>query len=562
MLLARENTSLHIREAAALLQFRLSETMRNALHLPSQMTWVASRAEASRRWEENVRATLRRQILDLMDPYPVERHTAKSWEQIQQILDQHDTQLETIRRARLDEFMHRFIAMTYNLQSRSLRRRSSKIDLSIDQTPMAPPTKKGYSPKHLAEKIATERKARQDGRALTPAPVDPFAGWYPMKGDRADIKPGSARDQTSPQNPGSGSDLAWGWALNIAMRVDSGSPRAPRFPGIIAAATLSMPNVGTSEQAVTLMRHAASEDLDPGIVDGDMQYFGNALPERLHEPTRALGYTPSTEYRIDRLGRPQGEKDGVQFIDGGMYCPSTPDHLKTAALDWAKREIDDDTFHKRRVERRSFQVHVKEKPNERGKFRVSCPARGNAPTVTCPVIEMSTKAADRDRPGVEDPPDFLPDICRQHAITMDVSDNIRQEQAFEYGSPEQNEFHSYARQSIESLNKGIKEDHLESLKTPGRRRVRGFAAAAFAATILIVNYNIRKIASFLHDEMLAGAQGTVPESETRRRRDRDFFNAYTGTTPKGLKVPERVEQRGTLQRRRSKRTAGALPNQT
>ena len=560
MLLARENTALLIREAAALLQFRLSDEIRAQLDLPSRMDWVVTRDAAARRWEENFRSTLHRHILDPMDPYPVERHAAKTWEEVANVIAAHDTDRANVCRARLDEFMRRFISMTYGQQSRQLRRRSTKVDLSIDQTPMAPPTTKGFSHRSLAEKVAAEKKARREGRALTPGPVDPFAGWYPMKGERADVKPGG-RDVTSPDNPGGGADLSWSWALNVAIRMDSESPSAPRFPKLIAAATLSMPNVGVSEEAVTLMRHALHDDLTPGIVDADMAYFANAKTDRLHKPTRDLGYLFSTEYRIDRIGKVQHEQGGVQFIDGAMLCPGTPEHLKSAGLDHAKHQIDDETFQARRLERQHFKVHIKEKPNDQGKFRAACPARGAAPTVTCPIIEMSPKAADRERPDVENVPDFLPDICRQHAITLGVEDNLRWEQAFDYGSPEWEAFHTPARQSIESVNKGLKEDHLESLKTPGRRRVRGFAAGAFFATVLIVNYNLRKIAEFIHDELVATNHAS-PKAQTWRSRDRDWYNPYTGTTPRGLRVPENVELRGMTPRRRTKRAAGSLPDRT
>ena len=48
-------------------------------------------------------------------------------------------------------------------------------------------------------------------------------------------------------------------------------------------------------------------------------------------------------------------------------------------------------------------------------------------------------------------------------------------------------------------------------------------------TILLVNYNLRKIASFLYDE-LHGI--TPPESPIIRRRDRPWYNPYTKTMPR------------------------------
>lgn len=87
------------------------------------------------------------------------------------------------------------------------------------------------------------------------------------------------------------------------VRVDSEHPDKVRFPKIAVAATMSMPNVGVSEEAVELMQAALGMKLEPGLGDADMQYWANALSERLHLPAEALGWTASTDYRSDRLSR-------------------------------------------------------------------------------------------------------------------------------------------------------------------------------------------------------------------------------------------------------------------
>ncbi|WP_208322683.1 SDR family NAD(P)-dependent oxidoreductase [Salinibacterium sp. ZJ454] len=100
---------------------------------------------------------------------------------------------------------------------------------------------------------------------------------------------------------------------------------------------------------------------------------------------------------------------------------------------------------------------------------VSCPARGNSPSVTCPVFELLMgkagkplpTVADKERPRVEEedapPVDFLPEICRQHSVSLNVEDGIQGKQGFAYRSKEWDAFHKHARNSIESLNAGIKD---------------------------------------------------------------------------------------------------------
>jgi len=315
--------------------------------------------------------------------------------------------------------------------------------------------------------------------------------------------------------------------INTSVRVDSEQPGSTRFPKIAMAATLSLPNIGVSEEAVSVMRFALDTGLPPGIVSADKQYFANATVERLHQPVADLGFTPSTEYRIDRLGV-QGGKAGAEYIEGDVYCPGTPQALKDTTKQFMAGEIGNDTFRQRIQERTQFVLRNKEKPDAKGRTPKMCPALGNSPTVTCPVREISTKAADKPRPGVdpEDVPEFLDNICTQHSVTFTEQDTIRQKQALPYQSKEWDNFHTHARQSIESLHEGFKDPGTEQMELSGRRRVRGFAAAQLFITILLVNYNLRKIASFLWDEEHGT---TTPTNPIMRRRDRIWDNPYTKT---------------------------------
>ncbi|WP_157509319.1 hypothetical protein [Glaciibacter superstes] len=103
---------------------------------------------------------------------------------------------------------------------------------------------------------------------------------------------------------------------------------------------------------------------------------------------------------------------------------------------------------------------------------------------------------DKERPSVdqEDVPDFLDKICRQHSVSFEEANIRRQKQAFDYGTKEWDEFHTHARNSIESLNAQVKAGGTEDIESAGRRRVRGFGAAQIIVTMLLTNFNMRKIA--------------------------------------------------------------------
>lgn len=171
-----------------------------------------------------------------------------------------------------------------------------------------------------------------------------------------------------------------------------------------------------------------------------------------------------------------------------------------------------------------------------------CPATGPSPTVTCPLRELFVGAAKKSRPHVEPATleaEFLDKICTQHSVAIDLTEMMSPAQAFEYGSKEWDEFHSHARNAIESANKQIKDPAAEALEDAGRRRVRGPAAAQLMISFLVANYNLRKIAAWLDDH----ARGRLPDPsgiKPLRRRDRVWANNYTKTTGNGdLTIPPR-----------------------
>ena len=543
LLLAQEHSPLFMRNLAALFEYRLTPAARSLIGLPDTLESNFTKSSETTKWEKNTNNAFHRMV-NLMDPYPMKRHVSLTYTQVKEVLDSHDETREQAMKGRLDLFTNAFLKMTFNTQPRHIRRASAKLDMSFDQTFIKPPNKKGFSKKNLAKRVREEATGKVE--KLTPGPVDPFAGFYPEKGERPDVPKGS-KDLTGPEdNKKYEGSLKWGWMINIGVRVDSEHPEQVRFPKIAVAATMSMPNVGVSEEAVELMRAALGMGLPPGLGDADKQYWANARAELLHIPAEALGWTASTDYRIDRLGV-QGGKGGVEFIEDGRYCPSMPTDLKNATKDLVLGTIDEEVFQVRRGERRAFAVHEKEKPDAKGRQPVSCPARGNSPTVTCPVFELLMekegkalpKVADKPRPRIEeeDVPefDFLPEICRQHSLSLNLEDGIRGKQGFAYRSKEWDRFHKHARNSIESLNAGIKDPGKEDIEEASRRRVRGFGAAQVFITILLTNFNLRKIASFLHDEQTAEAaakDGKAPPEKPDRRRDRIWDNPYVKTTAK------------------------------
>lgn len=299
------------------------------------------------------------------------------------------------------------------------------------------------------------------------------------------------------------------------------------------------------------MRAAKAMGLAPGVANADKQHWANSLESRLHVPALAEGFTPSTDYRIDRLGV-QGGDHGSLFIEGAAYCPGTPDALQNATKDERLGLLDKETYWARIKERKAFQLHQKEKIDARGRVVLRCPALGPSPTVTCPLRELlKTRVAEKERPAVDsaDLPDFADKICQQHSVSFEAAKMRHQAQAFDYGSREWDEFHNHARNSIESLNNQAKAGGTERIEDASRRLVRGFGAAQIIITLLITNYNLRKIAAFMSDRIREAAKHQTwgkPVEKTVRRRDREHYNSYTDTYPAGVERPAGQKKRGAI----------------
>lgn len=265
-----------------------------------------------------------------MNPYPYDMRTAKTHTTIKSIVDNHDRALEALLKARADEFSERFILMSFNEQPRAIRRISKVISCSVDQTFVESPNRKAYSRANLDSRAAEE--AEIDNQSLIkPGATDVTAGFYvssggirgdvlPSKGERFDAHAANKKAKLTPK-------YQIGYAGNIAIRVDGERPGSNRFPNLIVAATMSIPNEGVSEEAVSLLRSVAKTGLTPGFAAADKEYFANAVFERLHDPIVAMGFTPSTDYRKDRTYISDAT-GGALYVNDAVVCPATQSRSK------------------------------------------------------------------------------------------------------------------------------------------------------------------------------------------------------------------------------------------
>ena len=288
-----------------------------------------------------------------------------------------------------------------------------------------------------------------------------------------------------------------GWAANVAVRVTADPSKPAPFPLVVMALTFSVPGVDVSKEAVRLMESVVSHGHTPGYAAADNEYWANATVENLHRPALKTGFQPLTRYRIDRLGV-RGGYAGAQQVEGNHYCTAMPEAMKTASQDVAAGLIDHPTYQARINGRPSFILRNKERPAEDGTVNKMCPAHGPGATVTCPLREVHPTSSKKIKPAISER--HLPKkpgrICTQTSVKFTGEEDLRYGQMLPYGTPEHEAMVTTARNSAEGTFGQLKNHGQENLSSSHRRSSRGYAAAQVFVTMLLVAFNMRRIAAF------------------------------------------------------------------
>jgi hypothetical protein len=261
-----------------------------------------------------------------------------------------------------------------------------------------------------------------------------------------------------------------------------------------------------------VLASAAARGHKAGWLGYDRAYT-QALPGRFHLPARALGYSPVMDYRADQLGI-QANTGGAILVEGTWYCPALPEPLITATAGLRNHLITGEQYDQQITARACYQLKRKDGPDADGYQRLTCPALGRHPGLTCPLRQSSLSPRD-GRPKVLQPPQEPPRLCRQTAITIAPGTGARYRQDLPYGSPAWHTFYATLRNTIEGLNGLVKDPAREALAQPARRRVRGIAAQSIFTALLLVAANIRKIRAW---RALTARDKTRITRRARRRR--------------------------------------------
>jgi hypothetical protein len=309
---------------------------------------------------------------------------------------------------------------------------------------------------------------------------DPDGGWYIREGDHRDAEDHTGRRRTR---------IAWALeATIVTMARAPGSP--PGHPNLALGLALTRPGEDPGGTGARVLASVAARGHQPGYLGADRAYTA-ARPESFHLPARALGYSPVMDYRIDQLGI-QANSGGALLVEGTWHCPAMPGPLIEATTDHRSAAITTDLYAARIAARSPYRLRPKDRPDDDGYQRLSCPAAGSHPRLICPLRQSSLSPRD-GRAKVLEPPADPPRVCRQTAITIAPDVGARHRQDLPFASPAWQESYATMRNTIEGLNGFIKDPAREALAQPARRRVRGITACALFTALLLMAANLRKI---------------------------------------------------------------------
>lgn len=484
ILIWKEHTPFHTTELGNLFWRRLDDEGRRLLgidHVPVTGDHMAE----SKFWHNRADRALHR-IFDLMDPAPAARQLMNAAERRYQLAERAKIDVQQ-RHDRLDWFVNQLLEMTLRALPADVLE-AWKGDVSVDQTKIPAVSSRGRG---VWKKSHGKRVGKEPDAVLMELDSD----WYrhnpesrfPEKDDK---------------------DATWAYAANLAVMTRR-EPGVSAHPLLAVAYVLGTPlNNELPEKTIAMLASLHQRGHPAGRVTGDMEYFALQLPERLAMPARALGYRPMTDYRKGTHGVNGGVGGAVQ-IEGHLYCPSIPAGIRDATKLHIAGKITDEVYERRITEQRPlYRVRIHEPEDETGKFAIKCPAFGIGATVDCPLRDVHSKAAKRARPLMEPPAEKDRDrICTKTNVTVRPEPaTMRYLQDVPYRSPLWRSLYGHDRSQIESFNGIIKDESKEAIEKTGRRRLRGYTAAAVSVAFALVSANLRQTQQWLRKREIAAAK--------------------------------------------------------
>jgi hypothetical protein len=481
LLLAVEHTPLLASRMADVVHHRLSPDALLALGA------TRSTAPENDRYAAMWRAVHR--MLAPIDTKPISRYRRTNPEEYAAELAKLDPAQIVERQQRCDWFCNELLQLSWRLLPRRARRwkGNSAIDATVVEVPY-----------------------RRNTAGET---TDHQAGWYKRDGDH----------NGSNGSGGRHSKLMYSYEATLVINVANKPGASGEFPLLVSGISFGAPGRDVAGQAMTALGQMNDRQMPVGYLIGDRAYVPGQKFEKLQLPVRAFGHKPVADYPINQLGIQEGYA-GAILVEGTWYCPSMPQPLIDACIDYNADLIDLDTRNLRIEQRRRYALRPKELVDEHGHQPLRCPAAGSAATVACPLKASSLRGTDLTLRARVTPPAHPDRICtNKTSVSFPPSAGAKYRQDLAYKTKEWQQIYSL-RNTVEGFNGYVKDPNREALGDPGRRRIRGYAAQYVFTTILVVSANIRKIRAWIAKNPLIEA--TAPRRARRSKARRERLSDY------------------------------------
>lgn len=412
------------------------------------------------------------------DPRPYPKNRGLTEAETDAIDAARDPAVVALRQRRADRLQAALLVATFKMLPAKVRKRW-KGDITLDGTVIAVAGKFGHH--------STRRRVRD---ARSPEAV---AGWHAKTQDRRDLVEGP------PQGP----ERVWtfGYDAHLAMMFTEGA--AQEVPPLIVGLSLDTPGHRPGLNAATALGALRDQGLPAGIVTVDLGY-SHLAPENYALPVRARGYALMHMFKKDQLGEIQATWQGLIAVEGTVYGPCLPDHLRLATRDFKEGRIDEATFEKRIEARRAYQARTKTGKNGKDVYVFRCPGCGPGRTVRCDLKPVGSQQEAKEAAGhkmlpliVTAPADPPPCCTNAESVTVGVEKFARYVTALPYETPEWRAYYRSARNQMEGKNGFIKNPLGARIAVPGERRFRGWAKQMFVLLTKMIAANIETMLAWI-----------------------------------------------------------------
>lgn len=355
-------------------------------------------------------------------------------------------------------------------------------DLSADQTILPGWGRWGHS-----------SKSRQDEDSISP---DVLAGLHVKKAD----------DRDKANQPGFKTNAEITHGVMSTFGVMVAEPGEPVAPPLILAFGMDTPGLNPGVNLAGATRAIVDAGLPVGRMTVDMGY-SQQLGENYAFLLRAQGYRLVHMFKKDEHGKILATHGGLNLIEGRVYGPCLPDHLRYAVRDFKDKKIDADLFEQRIKARLDYEARPKSGTDGMTTWVFRCPGMGRGRTVACDYQPASEEQeawearAGRTLPFIVTQPADKPRCCANNAsVSVPAKKFARHLLDMPYKSPEWRAYYASARNQMEGKNGFVKNPLGANIAEKGQRRMRGIGKQAIAILPRVVYANFQAIGTWINDE--------------------------------------------------------------